>query len=176
MSLRDLKLILVPTDFGPTSAKALEAAIDLGRLTNAALEILHVNTEAIWTMPPPGDILPAAVDVADVLAEAALQLDAIVARVRAAGLTCTGTSEVGRTDAQIVEYARKRNVGLIVVGSHGRHGLSHAIIGSVAEKVVRHAPCPVLVVPPLVAEPALDRLDDETAAMVGPSEAVSAPA
>src|SRR5216110_3073621 len=146
MSLRDLKLILVPTDFGTTSAKALEAAIDLGRLTKAALEILHVNTEAIWAMPPPGDILPA-VDVAEVLAEAAVQLEATVARVRAAGLSCTGTSEVGRTDAQIVEYARKRNVGLIVVGSHGRHGLSHAIIGSVAEKVVRHAPCPVLVVP-----------------------------
>ena len=163
MSFRDLKLIPVPTDFGVTSERALEVAIDLGRLTRASLEILHVNSEAIWVVPPPGDVMVSPVDVGNALAESAARLEAVVARVRAAGLTCSGSSEVGRTDAEIVEYARKRQVGMIVVGSHARHGLSHAIMGSVAEKVVRHAPCPVLVVPPLVEEPVpVVRPDDET--------------
>ena len=167
MSFHDLKLILVPTDFGPTSEAALEVAIDLGRLTSAALEILHVNTEAIWVVPPPGDVLPAPIDLAAVLTESALQLEAVVARVRAAGLTCTGASETGRTDAEIVDYARKRRAGMIVVGSHGRHGLSHALMGSVAEKVVRRAPCPVLVVPPVIEVMPVARPDDETPATLG---------
>lgn len=165
MSFRDLKLILVPTDFGPTSERALEVAIDLGRLTHATLEVLHVNTEAIWVVPPPGDVVVSPVDMAAVLAESTARLESVVARVRAAGLTCLGSSEIGRTDAEIVEYARKRRAGMIVVGSHARHGLSHAIMGSVAEKVVRHAPCPVLVIPPSdESSPAL-RPDDETPAV-----------
>ena len=107
----------------------------------------------------------APVDVGEALAESAARLEAVVARVRAAGLTCTGSSEVGRTDAEIVEYARKRHAGMIVVGSHARHGLSHAIMGSVAEKVVRHAPCPVLVVPPEDEPMSVLRPDDETPAI-----------
>lgn len=54
---------------------------------------------------------------------------------------------IGRSHAAIVEQARRTGAGLIVMGSHGRHGLSHALAGSVAEKVVQHAPCAVLVVP-----------------------------
>ncbi|HEY8924865.1 MAG TPA: universal stress protein [Polyangia bacterium] len=165
MSFRDLKLILVPTDFGLTSERALEVAIDLGRLTRASLEILHVNSEAIWVVPPPGDVMVSPVDVGEALAESAARLEAVVARVRAAGLSCSGSSEVGRTDAEIVEYARKRQAGMIVVGSHARHGLSHAIMGSVAEKVVRHAPCPVLVVPPMEEPVPVVRPDDEDSAI-----------
>ena len=173
MAFNDLKLILVPTDFGPASDQALEVAIDLGRLTHASLEVLHVNSEAIWVVPPPGELLPAPVDLAAVLAQSSDQLGAVVARVRAAGLTCTGASAAGRTDAEIVDYARKRNVGMIVVGSHGRHGISHAIMGSVAEKVVRHAPCPVLVVPPTVEDSPGTRPDDDTPEEVGLAAAVA---
>ena len=62
-------------------------------------------------------------------------------------MTCTSASDVGRSYATIVEQARRSGAGLIVMGSHGRHGLSRALLGSVAEKVVEHAPCPVLIVP-----------------------------
>jgi len=146
MHIRDIKLILVPTDFGPPSERALDLAIEVARLTNAEIEVLHVNTDAIWLVPPPGDMLVMPIDVAKLTAETELELDAVVSRVKAAGIPCTGVSQTGRTDAEIVDYARKREAGLIVVGSHGRHGLAHALSGSVAEKVVRHAPCPVLVV------------------------------
>ena len=176
MSFHDLKLILVPTDFGPSSEKALEAAIDLGRMTKAALEILHVNSEAIWVVPPPGDVMSAPVDLANVLADASDQLDAVVRRVRAAGLVCTGASEVGRTDAEIVDYARSRHANIIVVGSHGRHGFSHAILGSVAEKVVRYAPCPVLVVPSLEDVAPILRPEDEAEEADIPVEGLAQPA
>jgi nucleotide-binding universal stress UspA family protein len=176
MSLLDMKLILVPTDFGPTSDRALEVAIDLGRLTKAALEILHVSSEAIWVLPPPGDVITGPVDPAEIATEAAVQLEHVVARVKAAGLPCTGISETGRTDAEIVEYARKRGAGMIVVGSHGRHGLSHALMGSVAEKVVRHAPCPVLVVPPIESPAPVLRPDDEADALVAAEARLAQPA
>jgi nucleotide-binding universal stress UspA family protein len=172
-----MKLILVPTDFGPTSDRALEVAIDVGRLTRAALEVLHVNSEAIWVVPPPGDVVTAPTDLAEVLTEASIQLDTVVARVRAAGVICTGVSQTGRTDAEIVEYARKRGAGMIVVGSHGRHGLGHALMGSVAEKVVRHAPCPVLVVPPIdESMPRAQPPDEETSAMIREGESLGQPA
>ena len=160
MRIRDIKLILAPTDFSPTSDRALDVAIDIARLTGAAIEVLHVNLDAMWVLPPPGDVITSPVDMAEVLATSSMELDARVNRVRDAGITCTGVSESGRTDAEIVEYARNRCAGLIVVGSHGRHGLSHVLIGSVAEKVVRHAPCPILVVPP----------EDEEAPRVSPDE------
>lgn len=163
MRIRDIKLILAPTDFSPPSDRALDVAIDIARLTGAAVEVLHVNLEAMWVLPPPGDVIASPVDMAEVLATSSMELDARVNRVRAAGVSCTGVSESGRTDAEIVEYARKRCAGLIVVGSHGRHGLSHVLIGSVAEKVVRHAPCPILVVPPEDEDAPQLSTDDETA-------------
>ena len=66
---------------------------------------------------------------------------------RTTGVPCTSTEEVGRSHTAIVERARAAGAGLIVMGSHGRRGLSHLLLGSVAEKVVEHAGCPVLVVP-----------------------------
>src|SRR3569623_1422331 len=161
MRISEIKLILAPTDFSTASERALDVAIDFARLTGAAIEVLHVNLEAMCVLPPPGDVLASPVDMTEVLANSSMQLDAAVSRVRSAGDQCTGVSETGRTDAEIVDYARKRGAGLIVVGSRGRHGIGHVLLGSVAEKVVRHAPCPILVVP--AAEQDLPRVspDDE---------------
>lgn len=161
MRIRDIKLILAPTDFSPASDRALEVAIDIARLTGSSIEVLHVNLEAMWVLPPPADVVASPVDMTEVLVNSSMQLDAAVDRVRAAGIHCTGVAESGRTDAEIVDYARKRGAGLIVVGSHGRHGIGHVLIGSVAEKVVRHAPCPILVVPAGEQEAPRVSSDDE---------------
>ncbi|HEY4183717.1 MAG TPA: universal stress protein [Polyangia bacterium] len=173
MRIREIKLILVPTDFSTASDRALDVAMDLARLTGAAMEVLHVNLDAIWVLPPPVDLVATPVDMTDVLASSAIQLEAVVARVRGAGISCTGVSQTGRTDAEIVDYARTHAAGLIVVGSHGRHGLGHALLGSVAEKVVRHAPCPILVVPAAEGERPRVSSDEETPIMV-PTEGVPA--
>jgi universal stress protein A len=172
MRIREIKLILVPTDFSTASDRALDVAIDLARLIGAAMEVLHVNLDAVWVLPPPVDLVASPLDMTEVLANAAIQLEASVSRVRGAGVSCTGVSQSGRTDAEIVDYARTHAAGLIVVGSHGRHGLGHALLGSVAEKVVRHAPCPILVVPAGEEEVRVPS-DEETPVMI-PLDEVSA--
>ena len=147
MTLDNLKIILVPTDFSPASASAVKAAIRLAQLFRASIELFHVNIDPSVVLPPPGDVVSFPGAFERVLADTAGKLERVVGEIREAGVTCTSGSDVGRSDAAIVEQARRSGAGLIVMGSHGRRGLSHALLGSVAEKVVEHAPCPVLIVP-----------------------------
>jgi nucleotide-binding universal stress UspA family protein len=123
-----LDAILFPTDFSEASEGAGQFARDLAREGGGTLHIVHV-------VPPitsPGDS-------ASLLAEAGRpQGDGV--RVQTALLS-------GPVAREIARYARDHGVGIIVLATHGRTGLSHAILGSVAEAVVRLAPCPVLTVP-----------------------------
>src|SRR5262245_46108776 len=100
--LGPVKLILVPTDFTEPSDRALDVAMDLARLLGAAIELLHVNIDPTFVVPPPGDIMAVPIDVSRAVATAEEQLQAAVARVRAAGLTATGASESGRTHTETV--------------------------------------------------------------------------
>jgi nucleotide-binding universal stress UspA family protein len=147
MKLDDLKLILVPTDFSEASGAVLEAAITLARTFHAAMEILHVDLDPTLILPPPADAVSMPNMMAKMAGQAAENLDRVVAEVRSRQITCTGATESGRTYAAIVAHAVRIGAGLIVMGSHGRHGLGHLLLGSVAEKVVQNASCPVLVVP-----------------------------
>lgn len=147
MKLDDLQLILVPTDFSETSAAAVAAAVALARKFGAAIEVLHVDLDPVLVLPPPGDVITLPFAVESGLAGAAEKLEQTVAAVRAQDVACTGASESGRTHAAIVDHAVKIGAGMIVMGSHGRHGLGHLLLGSVAEKVVQNAPCAVVVVP-----------------------------
>jgi nucleotide-binding universal stress UspA family protein len=147
MNFDALKLILVPTDFSETSEAAVHAAVRLAQTFHAAIEVFHVDIDPALVLPPPLDAVTIPVLFESALAKTAERLEAIVADVQKNGVACTSATEVGRSHAAIVERARLAGAGLIVIGSHGRHGLSHALLGSVAEKVVQHAPCAVLVVP-----------------------------
>jgi nucleotide-binding universal stress UspA family protein len=120
--------VLYPTDFSETSEAASGAAREIARESRAALHVVHV-------VPPvtdPGD--------------AAERLAAIGERLRDGAPVHTALLS-GLVARQIVRYAREHGIGLIVLATHGRTGLSRAILGSVAEAVVRLAPCPVLTVP-----------------------------
>ena len=121
--------ILVPTDFSPLSTLALDHAIALASLCRASIHLLHVRSDAKQDVE--GEEMRVAVLVSS------CQREAIVA-----------TSQIcaGEPAAAIVQAAIDRAVDLIVLGTHGRHGLAHLILGSVAEAVVRTAPCPVLTV------------------------------
>jgi universal stress protein A len=147
MKLANLKLLLVPTDFSEASTVALDAAIDLARTVHAAIEILHVDLDLAFVMPGAGDIATLPLALQSMRSDASEKLGRMVADVRAQTIACTGASESGRTYAAIVDHAARIGAGLIVMGSHGRHGLGHWLLGSVAEKVVQNAPCPVLVIP-----------------------------
>lgn len=147
MFLEDLKQILVPTDFTESSSIALRAAIQLGRRFDAAVELLHVDTEATLLVPPPGDLIALPIDVAELMRKSVERLGELAADVRRTGLVCTTATEIGTTHTEIVEHAQRINADLIVMGTHGRQGLGHVLVGSIAEKVVQHATCPVLVIP-----------------------------
>ncbi len=147
MDFDSLKLILVATDFSEPSAAALRAATQLAQAFHAAIEIFHVEIDPTLVLPPPAGAISMPTLFERVLERTADRLEGLVAEVRKAGVTCSSASELGRSHTAIVERARLVGAGLVVIGTHGRHGLSHALLGSVAEKVVEHAPCAVLVVP-----------------------------
>jgi universal stress protein A len=139
--------ILFPTDFSPASEAAGRIARAMALEARARLHVLHV-------VPPVTD--PSS--YSERLAHAAQGL--------AEGLRVETALRTGLAGRTIVDYAREKGIGLVVLGSHGRTGWSHAILGSVAETVVRLAPCPILTVPAGSLEPA---------AAAGPAAAAAPP-
>jgi len=146
-STRSIKKILVPTDFSEPSADAVTTAIDFARVLQASIELVHVYVEPVYVLPPPVDLAVIPFDVSDLMSKMQASLDAERARVEAAGVPCEALTLSGKAAPEIVARAKKTGADLIVMGRHGRSGLEHALLGSVAERVVHHTPCPVLVVP-----------------------------
>jgi nucleotide-binding universal stress UspA family protein len=136
------KHILVPTDFGESAESALELALELAARFGAKLTLLHS-----YSIPP----LPyaeASIWPMDQIAAAARStLEAATARARARHANCEGSLQAGFAHERILAAAQELGVDLIVMGTHGR-GVSRALLGSVAQRVLRLAPVPVVVVPP----------------------------
>lgn len=147
MTPKSIKRIVVATDFSDVSTEAVETAVAFARACGATLDLVHVATETAYPVPPPMDVLRLPIDVPAVMSEAAARLSSEQERVRAEGVACESSVLVGRADAEIVDHADKTGSDLIIVGTHGRSGLPHVLLGSVAERVVQHAHCPVLTVP-----------------------------
>jgi len=141
MTIRD---VLFATDFSDASRLAGQTAAEVARHFGARLHVLHV-------VPPVTD--PTAAPAS--LRAAAAELEK--------GLSIVTAIASGRVARQIVDYARRNSIDLIVVGTHGRTGVSHALLGSVAEAVTRRAPCRVLTVPATLPEPARAPIAIETA-------------
>jgi nucleotide-binding universal stress UspA family protein len=143
-----LKQILYPTDFSELSLKALRYAVSFARAYQARLHCIHVIDEAYayW-----GGLSPESVPVVPPVEEMGRigrqQLDTFAA-AHLADVKPPAAVDVlyGRPFVEITQYAREHKIDLIVIATHGRSGLSHALLGSTAEKVVRKAPCPVLTV------------------------------
>jgi universal stress protein A len=147
VDLTALKRILVPTDFSDPSEEALTTAIAFARMFGATLDLVHVAVDVAYTLPPPIDLASLPIDIGPVLDRAAKGLAVEEVRVRNAGVACETATLVGRADQEIVTRARTTAANLIIMGTHGRSGIAHALLGSNAERVVQHAPCPVLIVP-----------------------------
>jgi nucleotide-binding universal stress UspA family protein len=130
---------LVPVDFSPDADWALDYAIYLGTRVGARILLIH----AIYA------IMVIEVDVTPYLetleAQARQELEARLQRVRDAGLEGEMRLAHGMPAQEIIATAAETGADLIIMGTHGRTGVQHLFIGSVAEKVVRMAPCPVLV-------------------------------
>ncbi len=146
MNPKSIKRIVVATDFSDLAGEAVETAVAFARASGATLDLVHVATETAYPVPPPMDMLRLPIDLPSILNEASSRLATEEDRVRARGVACEGNVLVGRPENEIVDHAEKTHSDLIILGTHGRSGLGHALLGSVAEKVVQHAHCPVLTV------------------------------
>ena len=143
-----IQRILVPTDFSPASDIALQYAIDLSQRLSARIHLIHVVDDASFaTVYPDGGYVPDLPELrARLISEWTSHLQSAVTRCAAAGIVTTSEVLVGGPARTIAEAAASRGSDLIVMGTHGRGALAHFFVGSVAERVVRTAPCPVLTV------------------------------
>jgi len=142
-----LRRILVPIDFSPHSEQALKYAVALAEkfgaelyLVNAFQDLTLYQTEVVSGTPP---IMP---PVEQLTASARGDMARLVEEKQLQRFNAHTEVVEGAPVEEIVDYAKEKNIDLIVMGTHGRGWLAHALMGSVAEKVVRKAPCPVLTV------------------------------
>jgi len=145
----NLKKILYPTDFSEYSLTALPYAVDLARLNDAELFCLHVVEMPKEQYLTGGYMVP--LNVPHVSEDKVLR----TARTRLDRFTAENLHDIGKVTSrvltgvpfvEIIRYAREQSIDLIVIGTHGHSALAAMLLGSVAEKVVRKAPCPVLTV------------------------------
>ena len=142
-----IKRMLVPTDFSPASDIAFTYAVDMAAREGSTLHLLHVLDEASFaTAYPDGFYVELPGIRAQLTDEANARLQDLVARCAAENVEATTELAVGRAARIIVQTATTRGTDLIVIGTHGRSGFAHLMLGSVTERVVRMAPCAVLTV------------------------------
>ncbi len=144
-----LKRILIPTDFSEFGQHAIAYGCELAQRFDAELHVLHVVQDAFPLVPEAGMLTVSHVEYINQLIESSGQmLEQLPDSEKSASQNVVRAVEVGTPFVEIVRYAREQEIDLIVLGTHGRTGLVHMLMGSVAEKVVRKAPCPVLTVRP----------------------------
>jgi nucleotide-binding universal stress UspA family protein len=142
-----LERILVPTDFSEPSEKALQYAKALGGLVHASLHLLHVVEEPFvhaWTVEGYVASLPDWRNAMEMKARE--DIERLLSEEERVRLRALLAIRVGHPFTVISRYAQEQSVDLIVMGTHGRGGMAKLLLGSVAEKLVRAAPCPVLTV------------------------------
>ncbi len=140
-----IRRILHPSDFSRASGKAFAKALEMAKANRAELLVVHVLAPAV---PLVGDgyVSPKIYEDLEASARAwgQKQLDRSAVRARKAGVRAKGILLEGVPHEQIVRAAKSKRASLIVIGTHGRTGLTKFVLGSVAGRVVAMAPCPVL--------------------------------
>ena len=140
-----LKKVLVPVDFSDTSDIALRYGKALAGAFGATLHVIHVVQEPYaqpWAVEAYGFSMASLQE--DWIKEANANLEGVLTPHDRTSLKATATTILGHPVTEILRFATDERIDLIVMGTHGRGPLGHMIMGSVAERVVRHAPCPVL--------------------------------
>lgn len=138
--------VLVPSDFSECSGRALDYAKTVADRFGASLDLLnvvpnpYVAAASEVNVPLPQEFLD------ELEGEARQQLEAALSPAERSRFHAQVSVQIGDPLLAITEYAKANAIDLIVMGTHGRTGLAHVVLGSVAERVVRTAPCPVLTV------------------------------
>lgn len=143
-----LEHLMVATDFSACSNAALDHAIHLAEKMTARLTLLHIFESPFFypTETPLGAYPEVYQWLQDFKQEEVKKLDALRDKIRKEGLPVEAIFKEGVPSVEIIQTAKAVGADLIVMGTHGRRGLSHIVMGSVAERVAREAPCPVFIV------------------------------
>ncbi len=144
-----IKQVLVPTDFSEPSEVALQYGKAFAEQFQAKLHLIHVLDENALVYPwtsPEGSTLTLGAARAELEHGVQDRLSKILSPAELEKYSAQVVTLVGSPFLEIVTYAKTQNIDLIVMGTHGRGPIAHMLMGSVAEKVVRKAPCPVLTV------------------------------
>lgn len=143
--MRHYKRILCPVDFSPYSNAALEEAASLAKAIGAELTLLHAFQNPAYVLPMQGYVGLSNDFLVSVRKQLEDEIAAQAAPLREQGISVRTEVIEGVPFKTIVDHAKDTQSDLIVMGTHGRTGLAHALTGSVAERVVRLAHCPVLI-------------------------------
>lgn len=143
-----IKTILVPTDFSPDAQSALVKAKEFARAFGSRIVILHAYRVDLPMSTPDlggGFVLPARF-YEDLRASATAEVEALAAATVKDGVKAEGIAVEDRPAPAIIDTAKQLSADLIVMGTRGLTGLAHVVLGSVADRVIREASCPVLTV------------------------------
>ncbi len=141
----EIKKILYPTDFSDISKNAIAWAVSLASLYHAKLLLMHAEDQ-LHGFDQYQILALAPQEIAEKMVKQAKEELSNIARSIKKDIKVNTIVKQGKAFVEIIKTAEEQNIDLIVMASHGRTGLSHVMIGSVAEKVSRKAPCPVLIV------------------------------
>ena len=142
-----LKRVLCPTDFSEFSHKSVHYGCELAAAFGAELHLLHVLQDYNAVAPATGESFAVFTDwLPQMTKHAKEEMARIPGPEWEPRLRVERSTRVGGTVDEIVKYAKEHDIDLIVQSTHGRTGLTHFLMGSVAESIVRYAPCPVLTV------------------------------
>lgn len=139
------KIILVPTDFSLSAETALDRALELAAKVGAKVYVLHAYQLPVVGFPD-GVLLPTAEIASRIITWAQSELAACVARRKESSVEIVPILKQADPRDAVISAAEDLSADLVVMGTHGRHGLARALIGSVAESVVRTSPVPVMTV------------------------------
>ncbi len=144
-----MKTILAPIDFSRVSDAVVKAAVNLARAVNGRLVLLHIVVPPVITSEYGAVLANIQEIIATSEASSRLQLQSYKKRLQKTGLTVSIALQTGVPVSLILDQARKSRATYIVMGSHGHSALYDLLAGSTATGVVKHSPCPVVMVPPV---------------------------
>ena len=141
------KKILYPVDFSDFAEEILEYAVAMATEFGAELHLLHVIPNLNYFTPYESFLTPENMVAIEQNIEAEVEKD-FGKLTKDLKMPVTKATRTGVTFVEIIDYIKENGIDLVVMGTHGRSAIEHILIGSVAEKVVRKAPCPVLTIRP----------------------------
>ncbi len=151
--MTDIKRILVPVDLERHTRKLVDFAIDMANNLDAEIILFHgIETGEDGVPVEMGRMALSGVSGEELQSahtdEAGKRLEEIAGEIEGKCKKCESTIATGDVVDEIVEFAEKQKADLIIIGSHGRRGLEHILLGSVAERVIKRSPCPTLIMNP----------------------------